>query len=143
MLFEVVLNVVMMTIAGRRCDVEGGEAGRFMELVQELFIVMGATHVSDYLPWWKWVGGKHLEKEMVALNENWHALMQDLIEEQRRKTVVEAEGGSSDEKKNLIEFLLMSQQKEPENHSDEVIKGLLQVLIKIRTYLTCMVLGTR
>ncbi|KAL7617171.1 hypothetical protein Lser_V15G00313 [Lactuca serriola] len=128
-LFEVVLNVVMMTIAGRRCDVEGGEAGRFMELVQELFIVMGATHVSDYLPWWKWVGGKHLEKEMVTLNEKWHALMQDLIEEQRRKTVVEAEGGSSDEKKNLIEYLLMSQQKEPENHSDEVIKGLLQVLI--------------
>nr|KAJ0225200.1 hypothetical protein LSAT_V11C100004050 [Lactuca sativa] len=119
-----------MTIAGRRCDVEGGEAGRFMELVQELFIVMGATHVSDYLPWWKWVGGKHLEKEMVALNENWHALMQDLIEEQRRKTVVEAEGGSYDDlKKKLIEFLLMSQQKEPENHSDEVIKGLLQVLI--------------
>lgn len=89
------------------------------------------------------MGGKHLEKEMVTLNEKWHALMQDLIEEQRRKTVVEAEGGSSDEKKNLIEFLLMSQQKEPENHSDEVIKGLLQVLIKIRTYLTCMVLGTR
>ncbi|CAI9264040.1 unnamed protein product [Lactuca saligna] len=131
MLFEVVLNLMMTMISGRRCDDHGDAVmtRRFMEIVQESFKVMGATNVSDYLPWWKSVGGKQLEKKMMALNEKWHVLMQDLIEEQRRNTVVKEL-----EKKNLIEVLLMLQETEPENHSDEVIKGLLQVLISAGTY---------
>lgn len=145
MLFEVMLNLMMMMIAMRRnygddSVTDEGEARRLMEIVQESLKVMETTNVSDYLPWWKWVGGKQLEEKMVALKEKWIVYMQDLIEEQRRKTVVVGNGGSSEasitkkeEQKNLIEVLLMLQETEPEFHNDEVIRGLLQVLIAAGT----------
>lgn len=133
--FELMLNVMMMMIAGKRyygdsvADVEEGR--RFKEIVMETFVVMETTNVSDYLPWWKWVGGRRLEKKMVALKEKRNGFMQGLLEELRRKMAVVAEGGRSEEKKSLIEVLLILQETEPENYKDEVIKGLMQVYLII------------
>ncbi|KAI3736682.1 hypothetical protein L2E82_26637 [Cichorium intybus] len=137
--FELMLNVMMMMIAGKRYygdSVAVEEARRFKEIVLESFVLMETTNVSDYLPWWKWVGGRKLEKKMVALKEKRDGFMQGLLEEQRRRMAVVAEGGRSEaaiinkeEKKNLIEVLLKSQETEPEYYKDDVIKGLMQSVI--------------
>ncbi|CAI9266634.1 unnamed protein product [Lactuca saligna] len=135
--FELMLNVMMMMIAGKRyygdsvADVEEGR--RFKEIVKETFEVMETTNVSDYLPWWKWVGGRRLEKKMVALKEKRNGFMQGLLEELRTKMAVVAEGGRLEEKKSLIEVLLILQETEPENYKDEAIKGLMQVLLSAGT----------
>ncbi|KAI7749115.1 hypothetical protein M8C21_033554 [Ambrosia artemisiifolia] len=144
MFFELMLNVMMMMIAGKRyygdSEVDVEVAQRFKEIVKESFVFMETTNVSDYLPWWKWVGGRELEKRMVALRGKRDGFMQGLLDEHRRKQVVlTAEGGDMEatgterEHKNLIEVLLMLQETEPEYYKDEVIKGLMQVLLSAGT----------
>ncbi|KAI7755998.1 hypothetical protein M8C21_027550 [Ambrosia artemisiifolia] len=145
MFFELMLNVMMMMIAGKRYygdsveEVE--EAGRFKEIVMDTFVLMETTNVSDYLPWWKWVGGRELEKKMVALRGKRDGFMQGLLDEHKRKLKVAVDGGcgesgmeeKEEKKKNLIEVLLVLQEKEPEYYKDEVIKGLMQVLLSAGT----------
>ncbi|KAL8233700.1 hypothetical protein R6Q59_019800 [Mikania micrantha] len=144
MFFELMLNVMMMMIAGKRYYGDSGadvvEARRFKEIVMESFVLMESTNVSDYLPWWKWVGGRGLEKRMVELREKRDGFMQGLLDEHKRNMEVAAEGGGpvamkteKEEKKNLIEVLLTLQETEPEYYKDEVIKGLMQVLLSAGT----------
>ncbi|KAJ0694093.1 putative isoflavone 2'-hydroxylase [Helianthus annuus] len=138
MFFELMLNVMMMMIAGKRYygdqEVDVEAARRFKEIVMETFVLMETTNVSDYLPWWKWLGGRELEKRMVALRGKRDGFMQGLLEEHRNEkklVVLTTEGGCTEtaikemEQKNLIEVLLKLQETEPEYYKDEVIKGLM------------------
>ncbi|GKG28765.1 isoflavone 3'-hydroxylase-like protein, partial [Tanacetum coccineum] len=89
MFFELMLTVLMMMIAGKRyygdsvAEVE--EARRFKEIVEDTFVLMETTNVSYYLPWWKWIGGRSLEKRMVSLKGKRNGFMQDLLDEHKRK----------------------------------------------------------
>ncbi|PWA48344.1 cytochrome P450 [Artemisia annua] len=120
-----------MMIAGKRYYGDSGEdveeARRFKEIVMESFLLMETTNISDYLPWWKWFGGRKLEKRMVALRDKRDGFMQGLLDEHKRKIVVSIIG--NEEKKNLIEVLLKLQETEHEYYKDEVIKGLMQVIL--------------
>ncbi|MFS7890410.1 putative cytochrome P450 [Helianthus anomalus] len=132
MLFELMLNIVMMMVAGKRyygdsvVDVE--EARRFKGIVKESFEVMEWTNVTDYLPWWKWVGGRELEKRMVALWAKRDGFMQGLLDEHKRQRIMENE-----EMNNLTQVLLKLQEAEPENYKDEVVKGLMLELLSAGT----------
>ncbi|KAF5765606.1 putative isoflavone 2'-hydroxylase [Helianthus annuus] len=145
MFFELMLNVMMMMIAGKRYygdhEVDVEAARQFKEIVMETFVVMETTNVSDYLPWWKWLGGRELEKRMVALRGKRDGFMQGLLEEHRNRkkpAVLTTKDGCTEatvkemEQKNLIEVLLKLQETEPQYYKDEVIKGLMQVKMKPR-----------
>ncbi|KAJ0940241.1 putative cytochrome P450 [Helianthus annuus] len=129
LLFEMMLNVVMMMIAGKRffgdlvADVE--EAWRFKGIVKDTFEVMESANVTDYLPWWKWVGGTELEKKMVALRAKRDAFMQDLLDDYKRQPIKE----NIEEKTNLIQVLVKLQEADPECYKDHVIKGLMLELL--------------
>ncbi|PWA54411.1 cytochrome P450 [Artemisia annua] len=110
-------------------DVE--ETRRFKETLMETLVLMESTNISDYLPLWKWFGGRKLEKRMVALRDKRDGFMQGLLDEHKRKMVVSNIG--NEEKKNLIEVLLKLQETEHEYYNDEVIKGLMQVLLSAGT----------
>nr|AHF22081.1 CYP81B58 [Artemisia annua] len=133
MFFELMLNVLMMMIAGKRyygdSVAEVDEARRFKEIVEETFVLMETTNVSDYLPWWKWIGGRSLEKKMVSLKGKRNEFMQGLLDEHKRKLVEHKEK----KQQNFIEILLMMQETEPEYYNDDVIKGLMQVLLSAGT----------
>nr|XP_043611366.1 cytochrome P450 81Q32-like [Erigeron canadensis] len=145
MFFELMLNVLMMMIAGKRyfgdsvADVEEGR--RFKEIVEETFKMMETTNVSDYLPWWKWIGGRELEKKMIALKGKRDGFMQGLLDEHKRKLVYVGESDGSkeeikgkDDKKNFIQVMLMLQETESDQYyNDELIKGLMQVLLSAGT----------
>ncbi|GJS63782.1 cytochrome P450 [Tanacetum coccineum] len=105
------------------------ETRRFQEIVKETCVLMETTNLSDYLPWWKWVGGRSLEKQMVALKEKRHEFMQSLLQEQKRKIVKDGNlaGENIKKEQNFIEVLLKLQVTEPEYYKDDVIKGLMQV----------------
>lgn len=126
-LFELMLNVMMRMIAGKRYYGDGGaeveEARRFREMVFETF-QLSQSGLEDFLPVVRWVGlGR--EKRMIKLHEKREKFMQDLIEEQERKIKEEKEDGSEGkQKKTMIEVLLSLQKTDPDYYTDDIIKGM-------------------
>ncbi|KAA8528480.1 hypothetical protein F0562_035835 [Nyssa sinensis] len=137
--FEMMLNVMMRMIAGKRyygenvAEVE--QAARFREIVVETFLLAGATNIGDFLPILNWVGVTGAEKRLMALQKKRNAFMQELIEEHRRGMGID--NGGSDEsggkKKTMIEVLLSLQETEPDYYKDEIIRGITLVLLAAGT----------
>ncbi|XP_059637059.1 cytochrome P450 81Q32-like [Cornus florida] len=134
--FELLLNVMMRMIAGKRYygetveDVE--EATRFREIVAETFHLGGATNMGDYLPVLSWLGVNGLEKKLMVLHKKRDGLIQELIEQHRRGMKSDC-SESKERKKTMIEVLLSLQQTEPEYYTDEIIRGMMLVLLSAGT----------
>ncbi|XWS14771.1 hypothetical protein CRYUN_Cryun35bG0036900 [Craigia yunnanensis] len=130
-LFELMLNVIMRMIAGKRyygdnvAEVE--EANRFREIMRESFLLAGASNMADFFPLLKWAGKN--EKRMINLHKKRDAFTQELIEECRSKMNNGKSYLSTDKKKNMIEVLLSLQEEEPENYKDVTIRSLMMVLL--------------
>ncbi|XWS25551.1 hypothetical protein CRYUN_Cryun27aG0077700 [Craigia yunnanensis] len=130
--FELMLNVMMRMIAGKRyygdhivAEVE--EASRFREIMRETFLLAGTSNMGDYFPLLKWV--EKSEKRMINLQQKRETFMKELVEEWRNKMNNGKSSSSTDKKKNMIEVLLSLQEDEPENYKDETIRSLLLILL--------------
>ena len=127
--FELTVNAMMRMIGGKRFYGEnvgeGEEARKFREIASGTFRLAGACLV-DFLPILGWLGFRATEKMLMELEKMRDSFIQNLIEEHRSK-------GSKCESrtKTMIEFLLSLQETEPENYSDEIIKGLVLVSSRI------------
>ncbi|XP_042483822.1 cytochrome P450 81Q32-like [Macadamia integrifolia] len=131
MFFELTLNNMMMMIAGKRYygdNVEDlNKARQFQELVEEIFGAGGASNIEDFLPFLKWVGFNGLEKKLVRLQIKRDQFMKELIEEHRM-----ARTQSKDEK-SLLDVLLSLQEDDPNYYTDEIITGIIHVLLTAGT----------
>lgn len=132
--FEMMLNVLMRMIAGKRYygdnDVaDEVEARRFKEIVSETFVISGASNLGDFLPVMKLIEKRGIEKKMMVLRKKRDQFVQELIDEHRRNMdysdSTNSGGGSG--RKSMIELLLSLQQTEPEYYNDEIIRGLILV----------------
>ncbi|XP_050365905.1 cytochrome P450 81Q32-like [Argentina anserina] len=132
--FELTLNVLMRMIAGRRYYGENKtgleEAKRFREIVTETFVLSGATNIGDFMPALKYVGANGLENKLLILQKKRDRFMQDLIEEHRK-----GQSGtvSKQRSKTMVEVLLSLQETEPEYYTDDIIRGLMQVMLSAGT----------
>lgn len=129
-LFELLINVIMRMIAGKRYYGDNNlagieEASRFREIMRESFLLAGASNMGDFIPALKWVGNP--EKKFINLQKKRETFTQELVEECRRK--MNSGDSNSDKKKNMIEVLLSLQEEEPENYKDETIRSLMMVLL--------------
>ncbi|OAY50994.1 cytochrome P450 81Q32 [Manihot esculenta] len=124
--FELMLNVMMRMIAGKRYYGENVEevekAESFREIVRETFQM--ATSMGDFLPLLAKIGG--IEKRLLDLQKRRDAFIQDLIEEHRSRMMISP---SEEKNKTLIEVLLTLQQSDPEYYTDQTIKNLMLVLL--------------
>nr|XP_016483932.1 PREDICTED: isoflavone 2'-hydroxylase-like [Nicotiana tabacum] len=130
--FEMTLNILMMMIAGKRYY--GGsaveESRSFKEIVAETFQLSGATNIGDFVPLLNWIGANKLEDKLKLLQEKRDNFMQDLIEEHKNNR----KGSSCEQKKNtMIDVLLSLQDSEPDYYTDEVIRGMGQVMLSAGT----------
>ncbi|KAK4428823.1 Isoflavone 2'-hydroxylase [Sesamum alatum] len=129
-LFEMMLNIMMRMIGGKRYydDDESGnleeERRRFKEIVTETFQLSGAANVGDFLPVLRWIGVDKLEKRLKVLKEKRDGFMQELIDEHRKMI----KGSEGQRIQTLIDVLLSLQETDPECYTDEVIRGMMQVL---------------
>ncbi|XP_043702383.1 cytochrome P450 81Q32-like [Telopea speciosissima] len=123
--FELTLNNIMMMIARKRYYSD--KARHFQELVEEMVDVAGASNVVDFLPLLRWVGFNGLEKKLLRLQRKRDQIMQELIEEHRM-----ARTQSKDEK-SLIDVLLSLQENDPNYYTDEIILGIMHVLLNAGT----------
>lgn len=131
--FEMMLNVMMRMIAGKRYygesveDVE--EAERFREIVTETFRIGGASNVGDFLPVVRWLGGG-MEKDLKVLQDKRDKFMQELVRDCRKGM---EDSDAVGKKKTLIEVLLELQASEPDYYKDEIIRSLMLVLLAAGT----------
>ncbi|XP_010910128.1 cytochrome P450 81Q32 [Elaeis guineensis] len=129
-LFELALNVIMMMIAGKRYYIDEvevvEEARQFRETVEETFMVGGATNLRDFLPVLRWFDYQ-MKKKLVRLEKGRSEFMQRLIDAERKES--KEEGGERNKKTNMIAHLLSLQKTDPENYTDETIKGLITSLL--------------
>ncbi|XP_076944718.1 cytochrome P450 81Q32-like [Bidens hawaiensis] len=132
--YELTLNIMMRMISGKRYfggdDVEMEDEGRrFREILDETFLLAGASNIGDYLPVLNWLGVKGLEKKLIKLQEKRDVFFQGLIE-QVRKTKG-AEGVNT--RKTMIELLLSLQESEPEYYTDVMIRSFVLALLAAGT----------
>ncbi|WRX31202.1 Cytochrome P450 - like 10 [Theobroma cacao] len=133
-LFELALNVMMRMTAGKRYFREGDEEleeeGKFKEIVTEAIQLSGATNIGDFLPVLQWIGLNKIEKKLSILQMKRDGFMQNLIEE-RRKSVTDSY--SEKRSKTLVDVVLSLQETDPEYYTDNMIRGLLQVMLTAGT----------
>ncbi|KAI3465294.1 hypothetical protein Pfo_021957 [Paulownia fortunei] len=132
--FEMMMNIMMRMIGGKRYYNDDDDSGnleekrKFKEIVTESFQLSGATNIGDFLPILRWIGMDKLENRLKVLKEKRDNFLQDLIDEHRKMKGFE--GGRI---KTLIDVLLSLQETDPECYTDEIIRGMMQVMFSAGT----------
>ncbi|THU51484.1 hypothetical protein C4D60_Mb06t31520 [Musa balbisiana] len=128
-LFQLAMNVLMRTIAGKRYSGEEGvvseESKRFMVTVEEIFALSGASNLGDFIPLLRWVDYGGVRRKLMRLHRVRDEFLQQLIDELRTKGGEESQTTEGKEEKTTISDLLSLQKTDPENYSDQIIKSLI------------------
>ncbi|KAB1222353.1 Isoflavone 2'-hydroxylase [Morella rubra] len=126
MFLELSLNSVMRMVAGKRyygygeSVKEEEEARQFSQIMREALANGGASNPGEYVPILRWIDRGRLEKRLKSLAQRGDVFLQGLINEKKNK---EEEG------KTMIDRLLSLQKTQPEYYTDQIIKGLIWVLL--------------
>ncbi|KDP32015.1 hypothetical protein JCGZ_12476 [Jatropha curcas] len=127
MLQELTFNIMMRMVAGKRYygdDVSNEEEGKeFRKLMKEVLAYAGASNPADFLPILHWIDGGYLKKRIIGFANRFDKFFQGLIDQHRSKK------GNLENKNTMIDHLLSLQESEPEYYTDEIIKGLIQVML--------------
>ncbi|KAI0527476.1 hypothetical protein KFK09_003077 [Dendrobium nobile] len=139
-LFELNFNLMMKLVAGKRLN----QMEEFRQIVRETFEVSGASNLGDFIPFLRLFDYKGLEKKLIRLQRRRNSFLQELIDERRREieswrnssSAFDGEEGRDREeigRKCLIDNLLSLQKTSQEQYSDEIIKGIVAVLLSAGT----------
>ncbi|KAK6237718.1 hypothetical protein QUC31_003187 [Theobroma cacao] len=139
MFSELTFNVVMRMIAGKRYfgdDVSGNyeEGRRFREIIKERFELAVSSYPGDFLPILQLVDYNGYIRRITRLGNEADELMQGTIDEHRRNK------GDLKIKNTMITHLLSLQESQPDYYTDEIIKGLVQVILNAGTDTTAVTL---
>ncbi|KAB1222358.1 Cytochrome P450 81D1 [Morella rubra] len=96
------------------------EARQFREIIKEAFANAGMSNPGECVPLLRWIDPGGLEKRLMGLGKKIDAFLEGLIDEKR----------NSEEKGNtMIDHLLSLQTSQPDYYTDQIIKGLILVLV--------------
>ncbi|MCD7463450.1 hypothetical protein HAX54_050603 [Datura stramonium] len=120
---ELTFNIVMRIVAGNRYlnqDKCNKKATYYRELIEDFFSNGGASNVDDFLPVpFCWIY-KRINKNMVKqLGQKMDKFLQGLIDEYR----------GTENQNTMIDHLLSLQESQPEYYTDEIIKGIIMVIV--------------
>ncbi|KAG2380928.1 hypothetical protein LR48_Vigan11g136700 [Vigna angularis] len=121
MFMETSFNTMMRIVSGKRlfgddCDVNDVEkAKEFKQIIKELVILAGVNNRGDFLPFVRWFDFDNLEKKLKGIGKRTDAFLQELIEEHRN---------GKNNGNTMIDHLLAQQKSQPEQYTDQIIKGL-------------------
>ncbi|XP_017218714.1 cytochrome P450 81Q32 isoform X1 [Daucus carota subsp. sativus] len=122
-LTDLSFNVIMRMIAGKRYYGEivddDEEAKHVRDIIEEVLSMAGASYPGDFLPILEWIDYKNFQKRALFLFKKMDKLLRGIIEEHR----------NGDSRNSMVDHLLSLQQSQPNYYSDNIIKGLITVLI--------------
>ncbi|XP_027074370.1 cytochrome P450 81Q32-like isoform X1 [Coffea arabica] len=125
-LSELSLNIIMRMVAGKRYFGEEGdnyEATQFRGLIKEVFKRGGASNPGDFLPLLRWIDYGNFEKNSMKLFTKFDSFLVGLLEEHRRNK----------NSNTMIDHLLSLQESQPEYYTDQIIKGIILVMLTAGT----------
>jgi len=123
---ETSFNTMMRIVSGKRfygddCDVSDVEkAKEFRAILREMVALAGVNNRGDFLPFMRWFDFDNLEKRLKSIGKRIDVFLQSLIDESRNTN-------KSDN--TMIDHLLVQQRSQPEQYSDQIIKGLCMVIV--------------
>nr|WNO46793.1 cytochrome P450 81AN9 [Tripterygium hypoglaucum] len=127
MFAELTFNIIMRMVSGKRYygdNVDNDEEARnFREMMREATTYGGVSYPGDFFPVLKWIDWGDYEKRVKRLAGKTDAFLQGLIDEHRGKR----EGSES--VNSMIDHLLSLQESQPEYYTDQIIKGLVLVML--------------
>ncbi|XP_078156694.1 cytochrome P450 81Q32-like [Carex rostrata] len=119
-LFELMLNVIMMMIAGRRfCgdNVENlEEMKQYKEAVEGWFELNGGTNIEDFVPIFRMLDLKGVMKRMRVVTDANEMMAQKLIDEHKQE--------GAENRETMIARMLELQKDDPEKYSNSVIRNI-------------------
>ncbi|KAK0605868.1 hypothetical protein LWI29_031661 [Acer saccharum] len=126
LLTELTFNNIMRMVSGKRYygnDVTNEEeAKQFREIIAEIFANGGVSNPVDFLSILKWLDNGAFEKRVSRLGKRMDEFLQGLIEELRKND-------GSQSQNTMIDHLLSLQESQPEYYTDQIIKGLVLVML--------------
>ena len=126
-LTEMTFNTIMRMISGKRyygedCDVSDVEEARqFREIIKELISFGGSSNPGEFVRVLRWFDFGNLEKRLKRIASRNDAFLQGLIDEHR--------SGKQSGNNTMIDHLLSLQQSQPEYYTDQIIKGIVLVIV--------------
>ncbi|KAK9097268.1 hypothetical protein Sjap_022765 [Stephania japonica] len=130
--FRMTFDVVMRIVVGRRCfGDDEGENKRMMEFVRETLAPTMPMTLGDFLPLLRWLGVVKEEKEMEKLQKKRDDFLQSLMDEYksllRTYNTTSDSSRSESREKTLMDYLLSLQEEEPQQYTDQIVKGVVLV----------------
>ncbi|KAK0592734.1 hypothetical protein LWI29_024342 [Acer saccharum] len=127
LLTELTFNNIMRMVSGKRYygeDVTNDEeAKQFREIIEEVFANAAVSNPVDFLPVLSWLDNGDFEKRVSKLGKRMDVFLQGLIEEHRKNN------DGSQSQNTMIDHLLSLQETQPEYYTDQIIKGLVLVML--------------
>ncbi|KAG6775904.1 hypothetical protein POTOM_019403 [Populus tomentosa] len=123
MLLDLNFNVMMRMVAGKKYygeDVDGlEESKRFKDMMHEFSECTRVTNLGDLFPILQCIDYDGFKNRMTQLGKRMDAFWQGLIDEHR-----------VDKSRNtMVSHLLALQESEPEYYTDEIIKGIILMML--------------
>ncbi|KAB2619447.1 isoflavone 2'-hydroxylase-like [Pyrus ussuriensis x Pyrus communis] len=130
---ELSFNAMTMMILGKRyygenvLDVE--EAKNMQKVMRDGVDLSGATNLGDFLPFLQWMDITGIEKKMVSIMAKLDSFLQGLVEERRAFLSSDFASNGEEVGKLTIDNLLKLQETDSQVYTDEIIKGIIMVLL--------------
>ncbi|XP_022978033.1 cytochrome P450 81E8-like [Cucurbita maxima] len=121
---ELTFNISMRIAAGKRyfgSDVTDEEDVRqFREMIKQAASVAGVSYPGDFIPILNWIS-KAFERKLLKLGKRMDTFLQGLIDQLR--------SNKEEGRNTMIDHLLSLQESDPTYYNDQIIKGMVQVLL--------------
>ncbi|XP_047312008.1 cytochrome P450 81Q32-like [Impatiens glandulifera] len=123
-LTELPYNIIMSMISGIKRLNQGEfldfeKAKESVNMVDEIFKLGGVSYLGDFLPILRLFDYQNYEKNLSTLQKKMDAFLQGLIDQCRL----------SNDGNSMIDHLLVLQEKQPDYYTNDIIKGLLLIMI--------------
>ncbi|KAE9606800.1 putative oxidoreductase [Lupinus albus] len=127
MFAELTFNTIMRMVCGKRYygedsdETSSMEAKKFRDVMDEISKFNLGTNVLHFIPIARWFDFSNGYKKLREVGEKVDEVFQGLIDEHRNN--------KKENSNTMIDHLLSLQESQPEYYTDQIIKGLIMVLI--------------
>ena len=138
LLFDILTyNVAIKMLTGNRYFedpdlINSDETRHRLDDIKQIFSPSGKMSLGDYFPSLRWLFAFREVKQMMILFTKRDSFLKELIDARRNSNIRKSSSIVHGEKRQIIlDTMLSLQELEPEFYTDDIMKGVVLVIIKI------------